>query len=349
MSLKGDQPSRELPSLGQWLSHPIPNFLLWRSQQVPPSFSAEQPWRWFLPFLVVAPMLAIAGVVHKTSMIFPEGAALSFGVFVLCIPGWTVSRWRLIVVLPIAALMGMGLSVLNLPLSLAMILGITGVLILLHVLRSLLAPSLSAALIPILFHIHSWFYPSTVLGVSIAVTVIGVLVSRSAPKAPRPVILNERFALTFKFFIIAVLWISVATVLHLPAATLAPPLFVSTYDVAKGTTSFPLEVGRALLFFALGFTGVVMLSLMHSDAFAGLLTFTIGLSYMAIARRYHPPILSVALLALIVGHVVDWKFGLCLMVGSLSLYAINGAVEFVTLRVFKISSFSSTLTVSAEE
>lgn len=82
-----------------------------------------------------------------------------------------------------------------------------------------------------------------------------------------------------------------------------------------------------------GFLGVAMLSIFHSDAFVGLVTFTIGLTYMAMARRCHPPILSVSLLALIAGPMVDWKFGLFLIIGSLGLYCINGLFEHSTKNI----------------
>jgi len=54
---------------------------------------------------------------------------------------------------------------------------------------------------------------------------------------------------------------------------------------------------------------------------------------MAIARRYHPPILSIALLALIAGPIVDWKFGLYLAIGSLGLYFLNSGFELSTKQI----------------
>ncbi len=315
------------------ISHPLQFFLQWRRTQTPPSLAATQPWRWFLPFLIVVPMLGIAGALHKTTVIFPEGAALAFGVFVLVIPGWTVSRWRLMVVLPIAALYGVGLAYLSIPFALEMIAGISGVLILLHFIRSMLAPSISATLIPIVFHIHSWFYPATVIGVSIAITLIGSMLARTAPQAPTPSLLSLRRSVSVKFWIISVVWILIVTTLHLPKVMLAPPLFVSTYEIAGASTSFKLQLSRATIFGVLGFLGVALLAIASSDEIAGLATFTIGLVYMAIARRYHPPILSIALLALIAGPIVDWKFGLYLAIGSLGLYFLNSVFDLSTKQI----------------
>jgi hypothetical protein len=129
------------------------------------------------------------------------------------------------------------------------------------------------------------------------------------------------------FLVVSVAWVLIATTLRLPTTALAPPLFVSTYGLVGSNLSFRHALGRSFLFFALGFMGVGLLSLLHDSVVVGLVAVTVALTVMALTRRYHPPVLAVSLLALIAGPSVEWKFGLGLMVGSLALYGLNRLVE----------------------
>jgi len=58
---------------------------------------------WALPLAVVVPMLALASALDTHAIIFPEGAALVMGIWVLGLPGWSASRWRVAALPPVRA------------------------------------------------------------------------------------------------------------------------------------------------------------------------------------------------------------------------------------------------------
>ena len=306
--------------LRQWI-------LCWRGEHTSSIGGQVGWWRWLLPYAVIVPMLVIAGLCKNKTLVFPEGAALAYGVFVLRNPGWVASRWRLLVVLPIAATLGLVIASIQIPLAGELVLGVTGVVVLLLVMRSFLTPSISAVLIPIVFQIHSWLYVATVIGVSALTLGIDVLVRRNDAAPRPPYIMKTQLDRSLTFVVVSVAWVLIATALRLPTTALAPPLFVSTYGLVGSNLSFRHALGRSFLFFALGFMGVGLLSLLHDSVVVGLVAVTVALTVMALTRRYHPPVLAVSLLALIAGPSVEWKFGLGLMVGSLALYGLNRLVE----------------------
>ncbi len=49
--------------------------------------------------LWVAVMVGAAGLVGERAVIFPEGAALAFGIGTLALPAWTASAWRVVVLI----------------------------------------------------------------------------------------------------------------------------------------------------------------------------------------------------------------------------------------------------------
>ena len=61
---------------------------------------------WALPLVVVVPMLALASALGTHEIIFPEGAALAMGIWVVGLPGWSASRWRVAVLPPAFAAAG---------------------------------------------------------------------------------------------------------------------------------------------------------------------------------------------------------------------------------------------------
>jgi hypothetical protein len=59
---------------------------------------------------VIALMTVLGVVTQEPAIIFPEGAALGIGFWVLAHPGWSVSRWRLVVLPPTCAALGVALT-----------------------------------------------------------------------------------------------------------------------------------------------------------------------------------------------------------------------------------------------
>ncbi len=295
-----------------------------RDVSTPPGASIR--WRWALPFVVVTPMLVLASVVHRTSIIFPEGAALSFGVFVLAVPGWTISRWKLCVIPPLAACLGLGLTHLAIQKFWKEILAILCVVALLRAVHSLLAPSLSAALIPVVFHIQSWFYPLSVVTVCVTVTIVAMLLQRTDAGTNPQVVERQQTRKLVMFTVVAVAWVLIVTIARLPPATLAPPLFVSAFEAGQHFPGLHASTYRCILFGITGLIAVLLVQNLHWAPLAGVVSLGIALGLVALTREFHPPIMAISLLPLIVGHVVAWKFSLCLMIGAVGLTGLTFAM-----------------------
>jgi len=124
---------------------------------------------WALPLAVVVPMLALASALDKHAIIFPEGAALVMGIWVLGLPGWSASRWRVAALPPLFALAGVLLLRLDLPPTATAILAVALALLALQAFDTRLAPAMSAAVLPIVFDVRAWSYPLAVLAISLVV------------------------------------------------------------------------------------------------------------------------------------------------------------------------------------
>ena len=130
----------------------------------------------------VVPMAVLAAATRQPGFIFPEGAALAFGVGVLRMREWSASRWRIVVLVPLCALAGHLLACAHAPIWLCELTGITVALLLLETRGSRLAPALSAAVLAIVFDVRSWAYPMVVL--LTCITVAATLPPRG-PASPR--------------------------------------------------------------------------------------------------------------------------------------------------------------------
>jgi hypothetical protein len=110
--------------------------------------------------LLVVAMVAAAGYAHEKEIIFPEIAALVFGAWVMKESPWQGKDRHLWLSPSLAALTGVVLQRLIPALP---YISITAAFILvalqMKLMRSSVLPSLSAALLPILLHCDSWYYP----------------------------------------------------------------------------------------------------------------------------------------------------------------------------------------------
>lgn len=129
--------------------------------------NTEMRWwtglRWALVLIVVALMLVLAAALGTHAIIFPEGAALAMGIWVLRIPGWSASRWRVAVLPPLCALVGVLLARSDQPAWAAMLAATAVALLVLQACDSRLAPAVSAAVLPVVFDVRAWSYPVAVL------------------------------------------------------------------------------------------------------------------------------------------------------------------------------------------
>ncbi len=304
------------------------------------------PWwtglRWVLVLAVVAPMLALAAALGTDAIIFPEGAAVAMGVWVLGIPGWSVSRWRVALLPPLCALIGVLLVRSGWPFWAAALAGAAVALLVLQACDSRLAPALSAAVLPIVFGVDAWTYPVAVLVICAAVAAaMPWLARRAAVPQPRVAEGTGRYPwpIAASGAGVIALWILAGgELLALPAAALAPPLFVSALEwLGQSAQCTPIRgVRRVTLLAAAALVGSAALALVPVAWVAGCLAVAATLALMRVTATDHPPALAIALIPLILEPSarapIDYTLAIATGAGALYLatYAVATALARAT-------------------
>jgi hypothetical protein len=286
--------------------------------------------RWALPLLVVVPMLVLAHALGTHAIIFPEGAALAMGVWVLGLQGWTASRGRVLLLPPLCAAAGVLLVRAELPHPLAEIAGVTFGLLVLQACDSRLAPALSAAVLPIVFGVDEWSYPAAVLAICAAIAILWRLIHHPAAKRLDDV-LPERYpwdvAAAAWFVIVA--WLLLADrALELSAVVLAPPLFVSALEwIGRGDLVAGDGLRRWALLVGAGLAGSAAAQLISVGWIAGALAVCATLALMWLLTTPHPPSLAIALIPQILSSPDAWSYTTSIAGGAAALYLGIYAVE----------------------
>lgn len=123
-------------------------------------------------------MVGVSLLLNRQEFIFPELAALSIGCLVIVKRVWCVDRWRTVVLLTSASLLGTLLFYSPIPFVARIALGFSGVFLLLILLQSSLYPALSACLLPLVLNESSWIYPLAVFLLSLLLVGLQWLMER---------------------------------------------------------------------------------------------------------------------------------------------------------------------------
>jgi len=274
-----------------------------------------------LAVIVVAVMLLGADLSGQRDAIFPEGAALAFGIVVLGKPDWGASRWRIVALPSLCAVLGHFLAQMTWAPWAGEICAVSGALLVLRALRSRVAPALSAAVLPVVFGVRSWMYPAAVV---ITCVVIVAVVTWSSRHDDQQTFVSSAWPwdVIVGAWVMICSWILIAgPVLSLPIAAVAPPLFVSALEwssndgrtLARGVRRWSLVVGAAL-------AGSVALKLAPAAWIAGLAAVGATLVLMQVLATPHAPALAISLVPLIAGPIGTWNFTIGIAVGAGALY-----------------------------
>jgi hypothetical protein len=303
-----------------------------------PGLHATRPWRaaaWALPLVVVVPMLALASALGVHAIIVPEGAALVMGVWVLALPGWTASRRDVALLPPLCALFGVMLARSDLSLVAASMAGVALSLAALHAFDSRLAPSLSTAVLPIVFGVSDWSYPLAVLVICLVLAAgMPWLARRRGPPAlPRDRAGRYPAAVVGASLAVIVAWLLVEhSLLGLGAAALAPPLFVSALEwLGQGACTLRRGVRRWLLLVGAALVGVLATTLVPSPALAGAIALAATLALMVALRTPHPPALAITIIPQLLHAPNPLHYTIAIAVGAAALYSATLAVARIAV------------------
>ncbi len=311
---------------------------------------AEMPWwtglRWAWVLVVVAPMLVLAAALGTHAIIFPEGAAVAMGVWVLRIPGWTASRWRVAVLPPLCALVGVLLARSDQPSWVATLAATAVALLVLQACDSRLVPALSAAVLPIVFDVRAWSYPLAALAIcgAVAAAMPSFVRPSATPPRRRPAD-SGRYPWSIVGGGAAVIaaWVLVGGELFaLPAAVLAPPLFVSALEWLgqRDARRSRLGLRRWLLLVGAALAGSVALALVPAAWVAGCVAVVVTLVLMRATGTAHPPALAIALIPLILEPAArdPFDYTLAIATGAGALYLATYVVAAVLARGAGVAS-----------
>jgi len=302
----------------------------------------EPPARWVTPawalaLLIVVPMLALASALGAPAIIFPEGGAMAMGIWTLALPGWAASRWHIALLPATAALLGVLLLRTGMPAQLAAILAAALALGLLQITDSRLGPTMSAAVLPIVFDVDELSYPLAVLVICTVIAAGMPWLSRlrGPPPAPGDAVGRYPWEVILGALAAIATWRLIGgELLTLPVAAFAPPLFVSALEwLGQRTCTLRRGLRRWALLVGAGLAGAIASELVAADWLAGTIAICATLALMWLLRTPHPPALAIALIPQILGNSVDIAdYTLEIAAGGGAMYLLVLAIDRLVLR-----------------
>jgi hypothetical protein len=273
-------------------------------------------------------MAAASTVTGQRDLIFPEGAALALGIGVLRMPDWTASRWRIVVLPPVCAVVGHLLATTDGPPWVLETIGMTTALLLLEGFGSRIAPALSAAVLPVVFGVHSWAYPVIVLVTCLVV--VAALPRHNTDEKPAAPGSWPR-ATAFRFWLITCAWIALAApLLSLPIAALTPPLFVSALEwMNTADRSLDAGIRRYGLILAAAIAGSIASQAGPAEWIAAPTAAAMTLGLMNVMRCWHAPALAISLIPSVTMGITPLAFVAGIAIGASALYLAASAAVIV--------------------
>ncbi len=285
-------------------------------------------------------------VTGLSALLFPELAALSYDVFTRPRGTWAQAPFLLVLTPALAAVAGVLIEQ-HLDYGyLSVLLGIAIALLIIGLLKSPIAPAISAGLLPIVIGEGSWWYPATVL-VSVAMLSSLLLVFRKVfykPAAATPISLDDilddaverpprhyRWVLFFVVFLLAELWVVNATGLRF---ILFPPLVVIGYEMFSHPLSCSWADRPIALIFACmltAFAGTAFVFWLGAGALAAILAVVMGTLVCRIFRLHVPPVLAIGLLPMVMPHP-DYRFPLAVGSGTFVLSMTFMSYRYLSAR-----------------
>lgn len=253
-------------------------------------------------------------------LLFPELGPLAAVLFSRPGGPWARQGWGLIAVPTAAAWLGLWISIHVAPPGLALLLAVAAAQLLLTLLRSPLAPSLSAAALPVVLGLHSWTYPAQIaLGLSLLAGVSAVVRGRqplppvsppSAPPAPprHPTAPPSRWWVPWFAYLLV---LTALVQLSGWRVLLLPPLIVISHERFAEPWGCPW-LGRAwrlpVACAGAGAIGVLAARLLAPHtALVVALSLLLNLALMRRLRLWLPPLLALGLLPLLMPQA-DWRY-----------------------------------------
>lgn len=264
----------------------------------------------------------IAALVHISGaglLMFPELGALSNDIIKRPMGTWARAPLMLLLTPLAAAVVGLIIArhmSFGVP---AVLLDVGASVLLIHLMRSPIAPAISAGLLPLALGLHSWWYPPAITFGTGLLALLSLIQRRFHPPVPPPTVrdvvddLMERtpsalgWLLPF-LLVVALLaglaeWTGLRFILFPPLAVIGFEMFAHPQACPWAARPWRLPLACALSAAA----GVGAVSLFGVGVGAAIVTMALGIVVLRLLDLHAPPVLAVGMLPLVM-PCPNWSF-----------------------------------------
>jgi hypothetical protein len=281
---------------------------------------------------------ALATITGIPLIFFPELAALAYEI--LMNPGgkWTRSPWYLALTPAIAGLAGVACAI-GLPYGyISMLLAIGCSLGIVIVLRSPVAPAISAGVLPVVLEVDSWMYPVAILVGTSLLAILSVQwrawsrLRKPAKRVeatdchPSQSILGHAWACKLSVFIVVLLAAVNFTGQRL---ILFPPLVVIAFEMFAHPSACPWAQSPwrlPIACMATASAGILGIEIFGIGMVSTVFAVAVGVLLLRLVDQHVPPALAVGLIPQVM-HAPGWNYPLAVGLGSSALVAFYFAFE----------------------
>lgn len=291
----------------------------------------------FLTLLFITGVSHAAAITGISYILFPELAAITYGVLTRLQGTWAKTHFLLVVTPTLTAIIGV-LIAKTLPYSVfSVILSISSALMIIRLLKSPIAPALAAGYLPVILGEGSWWYPLSVFVTIILLVLILKTLLRTFPHYLPPLEqsnfselhnANQNWPGTIAFilFVVTVLVISYFSELRF---ILFPPLVVISFEMLTKPTHCPW-VGRPIALFVICIliagVGLLTRTYVDSSTWGVLITMTTGILACRIYNLYLPPAMAIGLLPFVTEHP-DMRLMFSIVIGLILLTVFHNVYD----------------------
>jgi hypothetical protein len=312
--------------------------------------------------LVVTYMGIIAYTVHISGiylLLFPELAALSHDVITRPRGKWASQPWRMILTPTLTATLGLFVSRHVSYGAIAIAAVALGSLLIIKLLRSAIAPAISAGVLPIVLDERSWVYPAAIFAGLVGLVALMLSWRRYGPRMDHPSTneaehsrlvdaleteSHDRFwVITLLAFVLVLGLFAEHTGLRF---LLCPPLVVMAYEVF-GHPEVPGWMARPALFplvcFLTASIGLFACLTLHATFSGVALTMICSIGILRAFKVHMPPALALSILAFVIKTPNFW-YPISVGIGTGALmvcFWVHGHVQglFTNTKIANIPAF----------
>lgn len=293
----------------------------------------------------IAEIAAISGIAY---ILFPELAALAYDIFTRPRGTWANAPLMLVVTPFLTAIFGVLIEQYLGYSALSVFLCIASALLAIKLLKSPIAPAISAGLLPIVMEEKSWLYPASIL-LGTSLLVIGLSLYRKLFAAHIANIPDRSSAIDdiveqpprqytwlpyFLIFLSADLYLVQLTGLRF---ILFPPLIVIAFEMFAHSEVCPWADKPVLLVIACMLTasaGVGTVAYLGTGPLAAIISIAFAMGVIRAFKLHAPPAVAVGLLPFVISHP-DFRFPVAVGIGTLLL-----STTFIVYRSFSLTNQS---------